>query len=73
MAWSFNNDKKGVYFFWDEDSNAFAPETASAFSGGYLALSGIGGVALGALGATLASRRRRKKFEATYAENPYVS
>jgi len=62
-AWAFNNDKKGVYFFWDEDVNAFAAETASAFGGGALALAGIGGLLIGALGSTFAGGMRKKKKE----------
>lgn len=64
-AWSFNNKKKGVYFFWDEDTNAFAAETASAFSGGQLALAGIGGLILGILGSTAVwlPKRRKEKEE----------
>ena len=63
-AWAFNNDKKGVYFFWDEDINAFAAaDTASAFSGGQLALAGFGGLLIGAIGAAFALRPRRKKEE----------
>ena len=60
-AWSFNNKKKGVYFFWDEDSKAFAGEAASAFSGGHVALAAIGGLLLGIAGATLVVRAKRRK------------
>ena len=62
-AWAFNNDKKGVYFFWDEDTNAFATEAASAFSGGQLALAGFGGLILGIAGATLVLNKKRKEDE----------
>ena len=63
-AWAFNNAKKGVYFFWDEDTNAFpAEETASAFSGGHLALAGLGGLLIGAACAAFALRPRRRKEE----------
>ncbi|MBQ6354507.1 MAG: hypothetical protein IJJ07_06155 [Lachnospiraceae bacterium] len=62
-AWAFNNAKKGVYFFWDVDEGAFAAETASAFSGGQLALAGIAGLILGIGGSTLVMRPRRKKEE----------
>ncbi len=64
MAWAYNNINEGVYFFWDEDTTAFpASDTASAFSGGQLALAGFGGIILGAAGSLLLSgfRRRRKK------------
>ena len=62
-AWAFNNDKKGVYFFWDEDTNAFATDAASAFSGGHLALAGFGGLILGIAGATLVLNKKRKEDE----------
>ncbi len=63
-AWAFNNINEGIYFFWDEDATAFpAGDTASAFSGGQLALAGIGGIILGAAGSLLllGFRRRKKK------------
>ena len=62
-AWSFNNKKHGVYFFWDEDTNAFAAATASAFGAGHLALVGFGGLILGTAGATLVLTRKRRKDE----------
>ena len=62
-AWSFNNKRNGVYFFWAEDTNAFAAETASAFSGGQLTLAGIGGLILGIAGATLVLGRKRREGE----------
>jgi hypothetical protein len=62
-AWAFNNDKKGVYLFWDADTNAFAADAASAFSGGQLALAGIGGLILGIAGATLVLNKKRKEDE----------
>ncbi len=63
-AWAFNNDKKGVYFFWDADTKAFpAEETASAFSGGQLALAGLGGLLIGAIGAAFVLKPRKKEEE----------
>ena len=64
-AYSFNNDKKGVYFFWDSDAKAYdTKETASAFTGGQLAMSGAAGLILGVLGTTAILRTRKKKEEA---------
>ena len=61
-AYSYNNDKNGVYFFWDSDPKAYdTPKTASAFTGGQLAMSGAAGLALGLLGATAILRPRKKK------------
>ena len=62
-AWSFNNKKGGVYFFWDEDKGAFAEVTASAFSGGQMAMAAGAGVLIGVLGSTLVILPRRKKKE----------
>ena len=67
-AYSYNNKKNGVYFFWKTDTEAFADTrvTASAFTPGYLALAGLGGLGIGILGAsiTMAAKNRRKKEEA---------
>ena len=60
-AWAFNNKKKGVYFFWDEEKGAFAAPTASAFTRGQMALAGILGLVLGAGGAVLVGRSKRRK------------
>ena len=60
-AWSFNNKKNGVYFFWDADENAFAADTASVFTGGQMALAGIGGLILGLAGAALVLTKKRRK------------
>ncbi len=61
-AYSFNNKKGGVYFFWDGDAEAFAAasETASAFSAGYMALAAVAGLLVGILGATLALRPKKR-------------
>ena len=58
MAYAYNNDVNGMYFFWDTDENAF---TASAFTGSQLALAGIGGLAVGILGATAVMLLTKKK------------
>ena len=61
-AYSFNNEKNGIYFFWDSDPQAYdTPKTASAFTGGQLALSGAAGLLIGILGTTLALYPKRKK------------
>ncbi|MBR2087306.1 MAG: hypothetical protein IJ906_09265, partial [Oscillospiraceae bacterium] len=60
LAYAFNNNKYGVYFFWDTDANAF---TATAFTGGQLALAGVGGLAVGILGATVVTMMTRKRKE----------
>ena len=70
-AYCFNDKKGGIYFFWDEDTKAFASGTASTFSTGQLALTGIGGLALGIIGATvvmmLSKKRKEEKPEAPAA------
>jgi len=63
MAYSYNNKKDGVYFFWDSDAAAAADATASAFSVGQMALAGAGGLVLGLLIATLVFLTKRKKKE----------
>ncbi len=63
QAYCFNDKKGGIYFFWDEDTKAFASNTASTFSGGMLALTGIGGLALGILGTTVVMMMKKKKEE----------
>ena len=60
-AWAYNNDKKGVYFFWDADENAFAEETASTFGTGQMAMAGIGGLLLGIAGAAFVFNRKRRE------------
>lgn len=62
-AWAYNNGKKGVYFFWDADKNAFAKDAASAFGTGQMALAGIGGLILGIAATTLVFARKRRKNE----------
>lgn len=59
-AYCFDDKKGGIYFFWDEDTKAFATKTASAFGAGALALTGIGGLALGILGTTVVMMRKGK-------------
>lgn len=57
------NGKTGMYLYWRGDENAFkeASVTGSVFSGGYFALAGIGGLALGILGTTLVMLPKLKK------------
>ena len=57
-AYCFRNDKKGTYVFWKSDANAY---TATSINYGYLAIAGIGGIALGILGTTLVILPKRKK------------
>ena len=57
-AYAYNNKQNGVYFFWDFDANAF---TATAFTGGQLALAGVGGLVVGILGATVVTMMTRKR------------
>ncbi len=62
-AYSFNNKKGGVYFFWDGDANAYAAasQTASAFSAGYIALAAVAGLLIGILGTTLVLKSKKKR------------
>ena len=63
----YRSDNNGMYLYWQGDENAFAKEeagaTASAFNAGYLALSGIGGLALGIAGTALFTGRKKKEEE----------
>ncbi len=79
-AYCYRDDNKGMYLFWKGDETAFAESTstgantasetpastASAFNSGYLALAGIGGLALGILGTTivLIPKLKKKKEQA---------
>ena len=73
-AYCYRDDNNGMYLFWKGDETAFAESTstganttgepastASTFNAGYLALAGIGGLALGILGTTLVMLPRLKK------------
>ena len=58
----FRSDNEGMYVFWKTDANAYPAEaTASAFSGGVLALAGFGGIGLGILGTTIVMFPKMKK------------
>ena len=65
MNYSYRGDKGGIYLFWKGDENAFADTgaTASAFNAGYMAISGVGGLALGVLGTALVTGRKKKEQE----------
>ena len=65
-AYSYRDDNGGMYLYWKGDENAFADTsaTASAFNAGYLALSGVGGLALGIAGTALFTGRKKKEEEA---------
>ena len=58
IAYCYREDNKGMYLFWKSDESAY---TASTFSQGYLALVGIGGLALGIFGTSLVMTTKRKK------------
>ncbi len=73
-AYCYRDDNKGMYLFWKGDKTALAKSTAtgmntsvnnasmaSAFNAGYLALAGIGGLALGIFGTTLVLLPKLKK------------
>ena len=80
-AFCYRDDNKGMYLFWKGDETALAKSTAtgtdtsdgsastaSAFNAGYLALAGIGGLALGILVTTLVVMPRLKKKKEETAE-----
>ncbi|MBR7038454.1 MAG: hypothetical protein IKI21_04330 [Oscillospiraceae bacterium] len=66
-AYAFNNKEGGIYLFWKGDDTAYA--AASAFTTGQLALTGIGGLAVGILGTTVVMMlgKKRKKEPAPTA------
>jgi hypothetical protein len=64
-AYCFDDKKGGIYFFWDEDTKAFTKNAASSFSTGQLALTGIGGLALGVIGATVVMMIKGRRKEET--------
>ena len=61
-AYSYRNDKNGIYLFWKTDADAVI-QTASTFNTGYLALAAFGGAIVGVLGTTLVLLPKRKKKE----------
>ena len=61
-AYSYNNDKNGVYFFWDVDEEAAqGSDAASTFAGGSTALAGGIGLLVGILGTAIVLRRKKKE------------
>lgn len=62
----YRSDNNGMYLYWQGDEGAFedVSATASAFNAGYLALSGVGGLALGIAGTALFTGRKKKEGEA---------
>ncbi|MBQ6421514.1 MAG: hypothetical protein IJK02_10610, partial [Clostridia bacterium] len=62
----YRSDKNGMYLYWQGDENAFEDTgaTATAFNAGYMALSGVGGLALGIAGTALVTGRKKKEEEA---------
>ncbi|MBR5031903.1 MAG: hypothetical protein IKX49_04260, partial [Clostridia bacterium] len=60
----YRSDNNGMFLYWKGDEKAFADasQTASAFgSGGYMALTGVGGLALGIVGTALFTGRKKKE------------
>ena len=61
-AYAYNNDKKGVYLFWDSDEKAFDNAgTASAFGGGTAALAGGVGLLVGIIGTAIVMRKKKEQ------------
>ena len=60
-AYSFNNKKKGVYFFWDVDEKAFDSGAASSFAGGTAALAGAAGLLIGIIGTYIVMRKKKEE------------
>nr|MCR4926792.1 hypothetical protein [Lachnospiraceae bacterium] len=69
MAYSYNNKKGGVYFYWDVDAGAFTriSAAASSFSPGHTALFTSAGMAIGIIGTIITERLRRRKKQPTSA------
>ena len=58
-AYSYRSDNEGMYLYWKSDTGAF---TASTFStGGTIAVSAVGGLIVGILGATAVLLPKKKK------------
>ena len=59
----YRSDNNGMYLYWQGDEGAFddASMTASAFNASYMALTGIGGLALGIAGTALFTGRKKKE------------
>ena len=65
-AYSYRSDNEGMYLYWKGDTAAF---TASMFgTGGTIAVSAIGGLAVGIAGTTLVMLSKKKKETAEAAE-----
>ena len=60
-AYSFNNNKNGVYFFWDVDEGAFSRDVASAFDGGTAAMAGGVGLLVGIIGTAIVMRKKKEQ------------
>ena len=60
----YRSDNNGMYLYWKGDADAFAEtgasQTASAFNAGFMALAGIGGLAVGIVGTSLFNNRKKK-------------
>ncbi|MBQ9415615.1 MAG: hypothetical protein IJU20_02095, partial [Clostridia bacterium] len=58
-AYSYRSDNEGMYLYWKGDTGAF---TASTFgTGGTIAVSAVGGLIVGILGATAVLLPKKKK------------
>ena len=61
-AYAYNNDKKGVYFFWDVDEGAFKDAgAASTFAGGTAAMAGGVGLLVGIIGTAIVMRKKKEQ------------
>ncbi len=61
----YRSDNKGMYLYWKTEKDSSL--TASAFSGGTIAISAIGGLAAGIIGTSLFMLPKKKKEEAAGA------
>ena len=60
-AYSYNNKKNGVYFFWDVDEKASDSGAASSFAGGTAAISGGIGFLAGMILTAIVMRKKKEQ------------